>query len=510
MSRPAPLTAGSAFDACVIGGGPAGSTAARLLAEWGHRVALLTRPPTQDALAESLPPSCVHLLERLGLREAVDAAGFVRSSGNTVWWASSAARVEPFALGRTGYQVSRSAFDALLLARSGTAGVAVHAACSVKHVSAPNAEGVRTVAYHDVDGAHELTARWVIDATGRAGLLARQWRVPDDATRTTALLGVWAAPAGWALPDWTHTTIESFGDGWAWSIPLSETERVVTVMVDPRLTPIAGARLEAAYRAELAKATRHAAQVSDARLVQAVWACDASPYHATRVSAPGLLVAGDAASFIDPLSSFGVKKALASGWLAAVVVNTALRAPERSAPALELFEARERDAHAALRARVVEVAREVAASGAHRFWAERAEGATSGSESVSSSGRAGESGELDVEILKRDPKVLAAFEELRRRETISLAVAHRAGLSARPTVEGNEVVLRDHLTSPALPHPARYVRNIDLVALAQIATTCRGVPDIIDSYNEGRPPAPLPDLLGALSVLIGCGVLEFA
>ena len=58
-----------------------------------------------------------------------------------------------------------------------------------------------------------------------------------------------------------------------------------------------------------------------------VWACDASLYSAhtyADASRQSLLV-GDAGAFIDPLSSFGVKKALASAWIAAVVVHTSLR-----------------------------------------------------------------------------------------------------------------------------------------------------------------------------------------
>jgi len=53
-------------DVVVVGAGPAGAAAARLLASWGHSVAIVTRAPTNRALAESLPPSCTRLLDRLG------------------------------------------------------------------------------------------------------------------------------------------------------------------------------------------------------------------------------------------------------------------------------------------------------------------------------------------------------------------------------------------------------------------------------------------------------------
>src|SRR5262245_30242612 len=93
------------MDVLVVGGGPAGSAAARLLALWGHSVRVVTREPSSDRplLAESIPPSCGKLFSVLGLDGAVDEVGFVRSSGNTVWWAGGEARVERFANGQYGW-----------------------------------------------------------------------------------------------------------------------------------------------------------------------------------------------------------------------------------------------------------------------------------------------------------------------------------------------------------------------------------------------------------------------
>ena len=90
------------FDAAVIGAGPAGATAARLLARWGHSVAMIGRAPARRTLGESLPPSCTKLFDTLGIRDAVDAGSFVRATGNTVQWGSGAARVERFASGVAG------------------------------------------------------------------------------------------------------------------------------------------------------------------------------------------------------------------------------------------------------------------------------------------------------------------------------------------------------------------------------------------------------------------------
>src|SRR5215471_14622526 len=112
-------------DVAVIGGGPAGSAAARLLASWGHSVAVLTRPVRQPSLAESLPPSCTKLFDEIGVRAAIDRAGFVRATGNTVQWADHDRRVETFERGALGYQIARDRFDDLLLDAAQAAGAAV-------------------------------------------------------------------------------------------------------------------------------------------------------------------------------------------------------------------------------------------------------------------------------------------------------------------------------------------------------------------------------------------------
>jgi hypothetical protein len=102
-------------EVVIAGGGPAGAVAARLLAGWGVGVELLTRPAPHRALIESLPPSAGKILEHAGLGPAVDAAGFIRATGNTAWWGAGPARTEPFGASGLGYQVLRSRFDRVLL-----------------------------------------------------------------------------------------------------------------------------------------------------------------------------------------------------------------------------------------------------------------------------------------------------------------------------------------------------------------------------------------------------------
>jgi hypothetical protein len=119
-------------------------------------------------------------------------------------------------------------------------------------------------------------------------------------------------------------------------------------------------------------------------------------------------------------------------------------------------------------------------------------------------------GNLDARVMRTDPDVLGALTEIRARERLVLRMSPSCTLVPRPTVKGHLVVLEDHLLTPHLAHGARYVRNIDLLHLAQISLSHDQVPDMLDDYNRQHHQAPLPDLLGALAVLVAKGVLEVA
>jgi flavin-dependent dehydrogenase len=487
-------------DVVVIGGGPAGAAAARLLASWDYSVVVLARP-SRHSLAESLPPSCIKLFDTLGVRDAVDRAGFVRATGNTVHWAGATERVEFFPSGAPGYQVSRDAFDSLLRAGAAAAGALVVDDATVRTVERA-ADGSATVTYDASDGAHTLRARWTLDCSGRSGVVARHgWRRADHGARTTALIGMWERAGGWRdlVPDDSHTLVESYEGGWAWSVPCSATRRFFTVMVDPRVTPLPGAaQLASAYHAELARTERLRALRSDASLIAPAFARDASPYAAERYAEPGTLLVGDAASFVDPLSSYGVKKALASAWLAAVVVNSAISDPRIGDQALALFGARERAIYDHLQRQAAALSRDASVAYASDFWLGR-----------SAVDDEQPDAEVDVAALRRDPRVVAAFEDIRERPSVHLRAAG-LHIAQRAIVRGNRVAVEDHLVVSGLGESVRYLRSIDLVLLCRLAPQYDQVPDLFEAYNRSAPPTSLPDFLGALSALVGFEVLAFA
>ena len=254
------------------------------------------------------------------------------------------------------------------------------------------------------------------------------------------------------------------------------------------------------YLAELAKAPRIHQIALGGEPLGAPFACGASQYTASHMTGDGFLLVGDAASFIDPLSSFGVKKALVSGWMAAVVINTCLRNAAMRSSALELYERREHEAYSSLVVLSERFYREAADTHDHPFWLLRGE---------SDTGVATAPVEVtDVHQLRLDPEVLAAFETLRAAPTIQLRATRAVTFVDGPAVQGQEVVLEAQLQSPWTPHGIRFLRDVDLPALVRLAPDFRQVPDLFDAYNAANAPVILPDFLGALAVLLAKGIVR--
>jgi hypothetical protein len=133
----------------------------------------------------------------------------------------------------------------------------------------------------------------------------------------------------------------------------------------------------------------------------------------------------------------------------------------------------------------------------HPFWSARA-----GAESDDLP-----TGEADVDALRNDPAVLAAFEQLKQLPSIALRPAAGVELITRPLVRDHRIVLADHVKSAWTPQGLRYLRGVNLPRVLELVLTCEQVPDVYEAYNRVEPWATLPDLLGVLSVLLAKGVL---
>lgn len=469
-ARSDPAEAPRPSDVLVVGGGPAAATAARLLTLWGHEVEVAVRPASGDpALPESLTPSCRKFFDLLGITADIEAAGFVASLGHTVWWGGSE-RVEPFGPGQHGWQATTTRLGAVML------DAAVRAGARVRHAALTT------------DQVQQWPARYRIDATGRSGVLARPLggRRYEPGHRTVALVGRWRRADAWPVSDPSHTLLESYGDGWGWSVPVDATERALAVMVDPRTTQLTrGDGARAVYLAELGKMPHLAEAFRGSDLVARPSGWDASMYLAETLTGDGWLLAGDAASFVDPLSSAGVKKAMASGWLAAVAVNTALTQPAMAATAFEFFAARERDTYAQFLALTRRFLLDGAPTTDHPFWADR-------SAPDPGDGRAA---------------VIAAHERIRTAATISFRVAPEVSFAPRPSLTERVIVLEERLVTALVPEGVRYVGDVDVVAVVRLAPSARDVPNLFAEYVRRVGPVDLHSFLKTLATAVARGWL---
>lgn len=462
-------------EVVVLGGGPAGCAAARLLAQWGHDVELVTREPSASPLPESIPPSCGKLFDVLGVRDVIDAAGFERTTGNSVWWGSGELRVERFAGVERGWQVTAQALETILQ-------------------NAARAAKVRMRCERMTLDSIPTDPTFVLDCTGRTGLIARSrgWREPDSDRRTVALVASWRPAAPWPIPDSTHTVLESYADGWTWSVPSPNGHRFVTVMVDPRASDLAkGESARNVYLAEIAKTVRFAQLLEHASISGGPWGWDCSMYGSTRYADDNVLIVGDAGSFIDPLSSIGVKKALASGWLAAVATHTALVRPAMLATALDFFAAREAEVYASFRSLTTRYLASAAEAHANPFWTDR-------------------TGAVDHEAIDDQAAVAAAFEHIRSAESIVLHRAAELKIEERPAVSGSEIVLEPRIVTASEPAGVRYISDVDILAMIELAPSHQQVPDLFEAYNRRRAPVSLPDFLTALATAVARGFLVTA
>jgi FADH2-dependent halogenase len=346
LNQPRPGS-GTDADVIVVGGGPGGAAAALALAQRGRRVLVLERDTfPRFHVGESLLPRANRLFDRLGIGEAVEAAGFTPKYGATFTTGDGeVSRYADFSAApdvaepRT-WQVTRARFDELLLQEAARAGAEVRQRCRAVDADV-GARGGRIVC--EVDGRREeLTANAVVDASGRSGFLARRVgrRLREPRLQKVAVYGhfrgVPRAPGRRA----GDIRIVSRRDlSWLWFIPLEDGVTSVGVVVDRTAAPARLGADPAAFVRELVATTpAAAAQLADAEPIAPLRVEGDFSYRAERSCGPGFALVGDAASFLDPVFSTGVLLALESGVEAADALDASLAAPDRAEAALVRYE----------------------------------------------------------------------------------------------------------------------------------------------------------------------------
>jgi hypothetical protein len=101
-----------------------------------------------------------------------------------------------------------------------------------------------------------------------------------------------------------------------------------------------------------------------------------------------------------------------------------------------------------------------------------------------------------------------ALERIRARPSLDAVKPPGVHTVDRPTIRGHRLALEPHLTSARVPRGLRWVRNVDLMRVVQVAPLHGDVPEGWAAYNAGAPAVALPDYLAALATAFAAGLLE--
>ncbi len=346
------MSATESPDVVVVGGGPAGSVAATVLADAGCRVVVLERERfPRYHIGESLLSATLPILDAIGATPLVEAHGFLRKPGGTFRWGR---HPEPWSFwfredpgGRPhAFQVVRAEFDQLLLDNARAHGADAREEHAVTAVDTSGPTPVVTV--RRADGAERrLAPRFLIDASGQAALVGRAQclRRFDAFFKNLAIFGYFRGAERLPGELANHILSAAFADGWFWYIPLHDGTMSVGAVIDvQRWREVAARDPEATYRSLVARCPTIAAKLRDATLVSPIRIIRDYSYDSTRFCGPGWLLAGDAACFLDPVFSTGVHLACLAGYLGARTAAAVVRGTAPEAECLARYEATYREA----------------------------------------------------------------------------------------------------------------------------------------------------------------------
>jgi FADH2 O2-dependent halogenase len=348
------------YDVVIIGGGPAGSSAAAYLAKGGLSVAVFEGDNFPRAhVGESLVPATTRVLLETGAMEKVEAAGFPRKYG-AAWTSSDTRNVTADAASAFTHElgvadilfserdqpgvdrdytfhVDRSKFDLILLKHAESLGAKVFQGIRVRKVDFDDPEQVTVtcrVGAKDLD----VTAKMVVDASGRQTMLGKQLGTKEaDPVFNQYAIHAWfegldrsSVANSPEKVDYIYVHFLPISDTWVWQIPISDTVTSIGVVTQKHQFAEANMDREKFFwsfvesRPDLAAALRKTKQVTELKVEG-----DYS-YAMTQICGDRYVLLGDAARFVDPIFSSGVSVALNSARLASKDIFAAVEANDFS------------------------------------------------------------------------------------------------------------------------------------------------------------------------------------
>ena len=329
----------------VIGGGPAGSTAAALLARDGIQVTLLEKAVhPRFHIGESLLPANIPLLDKLGVREQVEAIGMpkwgvefnsIESELKThIEFAEAFDKSLPYA-----YQVRRADFDHILINNAREKGADVREACRVRTVDFSGKHVM--IKAQQADGSMQTyAADYVIDASGRDTFLANQFKTKQKNKKhnSSALYSHFTGVERYEGKREGDISLFWFEHGWFWLIPLSDGTTSVGAVCWPHYLASRKVSVEQFLMDTIAMAPKLADRMKHAVRVGEVHATGNYSYTSSKSYGDRCMLLGDAYAFIDPVFSSGVLLAMQSAFVGVEAVKAHLEDPRKATAALAKFD----------------------------------------------------------------------------------------------------------------------------------------------------------------------------
>ncbi len=328
-------TLDSHSDVLVVGGGPAGSTAAALLARKGLKVTLVERDRhPRFHIGESLLPMNMPIVERLGLSDALQAIGVKKFGAD--FPADNEQGYNVFSFDRClnptwphAYQVKREEFDLMLFDHATRSGARTHQGAKAGRIDLDREGATVEITVDGVSRTHRT--RYVIDASGRDTLLGSQMRLKRRHSRhqSAALFAHFRNVERRPGEHAGNISVYRFDHGWIWMIPLRDGCVSVGAVCSPDYL-----KQREGSQAEFLMKTLESVPDIRKRMVNAeitgnLHVTGNYSYACSRLSGHRWLMVGDAYAFLDPIFSTGVYLAMHSAELAASLVEQALREPAK-------------------------------------------------------------------------------------------------------------------------------------------------------------------------------------
>jgi len=320
-------------DVLVIGGGPAGSTVAALLADRGHDVVMLEKAQhPRFHIGESLLPMNMPLFDRLGVRKEVEAIGITKYGAEFVspwhdhtshfFFAEAMDKSFPYAV-----HVRRSEFDEMLFRHAAKRGARTfegHRVTQVDMAAGKGRDGRALVKVQTHDGTEiEWHPRFVIDASGRDTVLSNQFGVKRRSKEhaSAALFGHFTNAVRQPGRNEGNISLFWFNHGWFWFIPLLDGSTSVGAVASPTYFKQRKTDLSTFLMETIALAPKLAERLKDAKMVEPATATGNYAYNSACCRGDRFMMRGDAYAFVDPMFSSGVFLAMTSAFEGAAAVD---------------------------------------------------------------------------------------------------------------------------------------------------------------------------------------------